>query len=158
MNCPCSGVYVCAYIVIFLPKPAKKSGLVYSSFSLSPLWFPSLLKGKSTVNISYTQQIQTSRQTTLCIIFISVQFTFIFRTCKLKHLNNLTSTRSFWKTKDKLATEQSFQWEISVYLKITYVRTKGILRKYGKSELKLTWSPLSLFARLWLKCIWAAVA
>lgn len=37
MNCPCSGVYVCAYIVIFLPWPAKKSGLFSGSFSLCPL-------------------------------------------------------------------------------------------------------------------------
>lgn len=43
MNCPCSGVYVCAYIVIFFhrgQREKKKSGLVYGSFFLCPLLIP----------------------------------------------------------------------------------------------------------------------
>lgn len=32
MNCPCSGVYVCAYIVIFLPWPAKNLGYSMDPF------------------------------------------------------------------------------------------------------------------------------
>lgn len=47
MNCPCSEVYVCAYIVIFLPRPTEESGLFYVSFSLCPLRQDPRLSSKS---------------------------------------------------------------------------------------------------------------
>lgn len=81
--------------------------------------------------ISRTQQIQTSRQTT------AFQFTFSFKTCEFKEKNDLNNPTD---KKVKLATGQCFKRAASVY-----VRTKGNISK-------------SLFARLWLKCIWAAVA
>lgn len=95
MNCPCSGVYVCAYIVIFLPWPAGQKkiwvSLWFLFFVSSLLRFSSLLKGKSTVTISYAAE-ETSTQTTVCFLFvpISYQFTFGFkislnnRTCDIK--------------------------------------------------------------------------
>lgn len=32
------------------------------------------------------------------------------------------------------------------------------MTKESERELKLIWSPFPLFARLWLSCVWAAVA
>lgn len=139
MNCPCSGVYVCAYIVIFLPWPANKKKILGQSTApflcvLADSYLCSKAKKKkkkSTVYISRTQQIQTSRQTT------AFQFTFSFKTCEFKEKNDLNNPTD---KKVKLATGQCFKRAASVY-----VRTKGNISK-------------SLFARLWLKCIWAAVA
>ena len=69
------------YIFTVASEQKKESGLVYGSFSLCPRWFSSLLKGKKkkkAVNISRTQPIQTSRQTT------AFQFTFSFKTCEFE--------------------------------------------------------------------------
>lgn len=96
MNCPCSSVYVCAYIVLFFSPTAskKKSGLDCSFFFSCPLWFWSYLKGKRTAKISSTQQLQTSRLAAASPLFIGVQFTFRFHT-----FNNLIWPLLFWTYK-----------------------------------------------------------
>ena len=155
MNCPCSGVYVCAYIVIFLLWPAGKiSGLVYGSFSLCPLCWDSHLSSKaqqaqrtSAPHNNTTNHRQAHKCAPTCLIFISSPSVFFEIS-----MNNLTAKRKIGETKKKPVTAQSFMWQAFEYSKVI------ITISVGKEELKLIWSPWLPFARLWLSCVWAAVA
>lgn len=79
------GLCMRIHCYIFTVASEKIWVSLWLRFSVSSLLrFPSLLKGKSAANISCTQQ---SRQTTVCFLFISVQFTFNFQTCKYTNLH-----------------------------------------------------------------------
>ncbi len=160
MNCPCSGVYVCAYIVIFLPWPAKKSGLVRGSFFLCVLSDSHLSSKAKAQRASAAHNKCRQADKLLCVLDSSVSTSpsasRLANENKIS-LNNLTRPRLFWRrqTGHRKALQVSGFGVFKTYI---IVRAKRNVRKEIKSELKLIRSPSSLFARLWLKCIWAAVA
>lgn len=104
MNCPCSGVYVCAYIVIFLPWPAKKIWV-----SLRLLFFVSSLIPISPQRQKHREHqlhtTNTDKRTNYCVylyssVSSSPSASRLANYNKIS-LSNLTCLRLFWKTKKR---------------------------------------------------------
>lgn len=106
MNCPCSGVYVCAYIVIFLPWPAKKIwvSLWFLFFVSSLLRFSSLLKGKKHSEHHQQHTTATDKQTNYRMFYIyQCPVHLQLQTCKFKTKSPwmISHSRLFGKQKQK---------------------------------------------------------
>lgn len=128
MNCPCSLVYVCAYILLFFSptaskkKKKKKSGLVCSSLTLSSLILILPQRQKNSKDQLYTT---TNKQTSSRVSFIyQCPIHLQLSDLEQSHLATIILDRQT----DKLAGEKFFKRVPSVY-----VRVKGASAKVRES-------------------------